>query len=122
SWRYEKVSAIICVEDRQIEDPIFYDFELHWARRDPQIRSGPLAQANGKVVVGFGIVSGPCATAVVAAGARRRVVDCADESVLAKRWTIWWLGRVWTPPLAEVVEVIERRLADSRKQQRRQDK
>src|SRR5215467_1896903 len=82
--------------------------------------SGPFAQADDEVVVGFRIVGGPCAAtvAVITAPAAWGIVDGANEGVLAVRSSHLFVGCCWTTTtLTEVAEVVKRALAHNRDQQ-----
>src|SRR5919205_1054112 len=57
------------VEDWIIENAIVENLERFGARGDFQVCAGPLAQTDDEVVIGFGIVGGPSAAAVITAPA-----------------------------------------------------
>src|SRR5204863_2626782 len=75
------------IDQRVIKQPIIHNRDLLRPGRDLQICSGPFAKSDNQIVVGFGIVCGPCATTAITVTIVRRVVDCANESELAERGT-----------------------------------
>src|SRR5262249_56782770 len=63
---------------------IIHDRDLLRSRRDLEVRSGPLVQADDQIVVSLRIIRGPHAATPVTVAARVRIVNGTDEGELTE--------------------------------------